>query len=113
MSDQQSDWDGDSGLAVEQARPKLKPPKRYKVVLINDDPTDVLESVEENVESVWTYDSYNDEWFVHRPEHPETSNLDAITPGWGYWVRMYQDDLLVLGGSLFSPITLPPRKGTE
>ncbi len=39
MSDQQSDWGGDSGLAVEQARPKLKPPKRYKVILINDDYT--------------------------------------------------------------------------
>ena len=39
MSDQQSDWDDESGLAVEQARPKLKPPKRYKVVLINDDYT--------------------------------------------------------------------------
>ncbi len=39
MSDQQSDWDDESGLAVEQARPKLKPPKRYKVILLNDDYT--------------------------------------------------------------------------
>jgi len=39
MSDQQSDWDDEGGLAVEQARPKLKPPKRYKVVLNNDDYT--------------------------------------------------------------------------
>jgi len=41
MSDQNSDWDNDddSGLAVEEAKPKLKPPKRYKVILLNDDYT--------------------------------------------------------------------------
>jgi ATP-dependent Clp protease adaptor protein ClpS len=37
MSDQQSDWDHEGGLAVEEAKPKLKPPKKYKVVLMNDD----------------------------------------------------------------------------
>jgi ATP-dependent Clp protease adaptor protein ClpS len=34
--------DGDEGggsLAVEEAKPKLKPPPRYKVVLLNDDYT--------------------------------------------------------------------------
>ncbi|MDD3517055.1 MAG: ATP-dependent Clp protease adapter ClpS [Chromatiales bacterium] len=30
---------GDTGLAVEEARPKLKPPPMYKVVLLNDDYT--------------------------------------------------------------------------
>lgn len=39
MSDQQSDWDHDGSLAVEEAKPKLKPPKKYKVVLLNDDYT--------------------------------------------------------------------------
>lgn len=39
MSDQQSDWNNDDGLAVEESRPKLKKPKRYKVVLLNDDYT--------------------------------------------------------------------------
>lgn len=39
MSDQQSDWDHEGGLAVEEAKPKLKPPKKYKVVLLNDDYT--------------------------------------------------------------------------
>ncbi len=39
MSDHQSDWDDDSGLAVDEARPRLKPPKRYKVILLNDDYT--------------------------------------------------------------------------
>ena len=36
MSDQQSDWE-DGGLAVEESKPKLKPPKKYKVILMNDD----------------------------------------------------------------------------
>jgi ATP-dependent Clp protease adaptor protein ClpS len=39
MSDQQSDWDHEGGLAVETARPQLKPPKKYQVVLLNDDYT--------------------------------------------------------------------------
>lgn len=39
MSQHESDTDYDSGLAVEEEKPKLKPPKEYKVVLINDDYT--------------------------------------------------------------------------
>ncbi len=39
MSDHESDWDSDDGLAVQEAKPKLKPPKKYKVVLLNDDYT--------------------------------------------------------------------------
>lgn len=39
MSDRQSDRDHDGGLAVEQARPKLKQPRKYKVILLNDDYT--------------------------------------------------------------------------
>ena len=39
MSDQQSDWDHEGSLAVEEAKPKLKPPKKYKVVVLNDDYT--------------------------------------------------------------------------
>ncbi len=33
------DWDNDydGGLAVEVDKPKLKPPKQYKVIVINDD----------------------------------------------------------------------------
>jgi len=31
--------DHDRGLAVEKARPKLKPPRMYKVILLNDDYT--------------------------------------------------------------------------
>ena len=39
MSQHESDTDYDSGLALEEERPKLKPPQQYKVVLINDDYT--------------------------------------------------------------------------
>ena len=39
MSDQQSDWDQQDDLAVEEAKPKLKKPKKYKVILMNDDYT--------------------------------------------------------------------------
>lgn len=31
--------DNDQGLVVEKARPKLKPPRMYKVILLNDDYT--------------------------------------------------------------------------
>jgi len=37
MSDKEIDISHDDGLALQEAKPKLKPPKRYKVVLINDD----------------------------------------------------------------------------
>ena len=39
MSNQKTDHDFDGGLAVEEEKPKLKPPKQYKVVLVNDDYT--------------------------------------------------------------------------
>ncbi|HED34326.1 MAG TPA: ATP-dependent Clp protease adapter ClpS [Gammaproteobacteria bacterium] len=39
MSNHESDRDEDDGLAVEEAQPKLKPPRRYRVVLLNDDYT--------------------------------------------------------------------------
>ena len=38
MSHQQN-YEDDSDLAVEEDKPKLKPPKQYKVVLVNDDYT--------------------------------------------------------------------------
>ena len=39
MSHRHDEIDHDNGLAVEEAKPKLKPPKQYKVVLVNDDYT--------------------------------------------------------------------------
>ena len=37
--DHAQDVDWDSGLAVEEEKPKLKPPKQYKVIVNNDDYT--------------------------------------------------------------------------
>ena len=37
MSNKEIDIGHDDDLAVKEASPKLKPPKKYKVVLINDD----------------------------------------------------------------------------
>lgn len=39
MSNHREDFDYDDGLAVEEDKPELKPPRRYKVVLLNDDYT--------------------------------------------------------------------------
>ncbi len=79
-------------------------------VLINDDIEDVFSDVMDNVESVWTYDAFTDSWYVYHPGQPELSNLDSITPGWGYWIRAYEADTLLLGGSLFSPAVTPPSR---
>jgi len=38
-SDDDWDHDYDDGLAVEEEKPKLKPPKQYKVIVNNDDYT--------------------------------------------------------------------------
>jgi len=38
-SDDEWDHDYDSGLAVEEEKPKLQPPKQYKVIVNNDDYT--------------------------------------------------------------------------
>jgi len=37
MSDKSEDYDG--GLAIEEAKPELKKPRMYRVVLLNDDYT--------------------------------------------------------------------------
>ena len=39
MSHHEDDYDFDEDLAVEEVKPKLKPPMQYKVILNNDDYT--------------------------------------------------------------------------
>jgi len=83
-------------------------------VLINDGPEDVLKDIKENVESVWGYDAEANEWYVYHPNGaPGTDNLEHIEPGWGYWIRAYEADTWIMGGSLFSPATLPPSRNLK
>lgn len=39
MNDERRDQQGDDGLSVEEAKPRLKRPPMYRVVLLNDDYT--------------------------------------------------------------------------
>ena len=57
-STEDDDWapDYDGGLAVEEDKPKLKPPKQYKVIVINDDYT----PMEFVVEVLMTYFAMDD-----------------------------------------------------
>jgi len=54
MSDEHQ-FDDDQGLAVEEARPKLKRPPMYKVILLNDDYTP-MEFVVQILETFFTMD---------------------------------------------------------
>ena len=33
-----------------------------------------------------------------------------MLPGWGYWILANSDDMLVIGGSLMQPASLPPSR---
>ncbi|MBI2598534.1 MAG: hypothetical protein HYW50_05045, partial [Candidatus Diapherotrites archaeon] len=79
-------------------------------VLLEDNPEIVFESVEENLDAVWNYDALSDQWFVFRPTENGSNNLESIETGDGYWIAMLEEDMLLIGGSLFSPITTPPDK---
>jgi len=79
-------------------------------VLLDDNVETVFEEIEEEVESVWTYDAETDQWFVYRPGANGTNNLEEITPGWGYWVMAYNDSELVIGGDLYNPTITPPSR---
>ncbi|MEM2963762.1 MAG: discoidin domain-containing protein, partial [Candidatus Anstonellales archaeon] len=78
-------------------------------VLLNDDPEAVFKNTP-GVESVWAYDSENEQWLVWTPgEAPDT--LTSIEPGWGYWVLEKDGcEELVLGGSLFDTLAVPPTR---
>jgi len=79
-------------------------------VLLDNDIGDVFKDIDENINSVWAYDSVNDLWLVYRPSDPVHSSLKTIEPGLGYWVLAKEDTELKIGGSLFSPAVTPPSK---
>ncbi|MCR4335525.1 MAG: DUF4215 domain-containing protein [archaeon] len=70
----------------------------------------VFSEIAENIDSVWSYDSFDDLWQVYRPSSPETSNLHTVKAGEGYMVASLEDEWLLVWGNLFSPINTPPSK---
>ena len=68
--------------------------------LISEDIEEVFSQIDEDVEAVWSYDE--DGWHVYNPASPETSDLETVKPGYGYWVKASEDTTLVVGGSLLS-----------
>ncbi|MBI2233027.1 MAG: hypothetical protein HYU56_03845 [Candidatus Aenigmarchaeota archaeon] len=82
------------------------------LVLLNDSMDRVFEDIEENVTSVSTYDPVAGQWLVWTPDDA-TDTLHTMVPGWGYWVLMNDDNTLLIGGSLFSPVVTPPSKALK
>jgi hypothetical protein len=83
-------------------------------VLLNDDPDEVFKDTP-GVVSVWAYDPEHVlcgfDWCVYTNDDTENDNLERILPGWGYWVlEEYDEEWLTIGGSLFSPRTVPPSR---
>ncbi|MBU4341362.1 MAG: hypothetical protein KJ928_02050 [Candidatus Altiarchaeota archaeon] len=92
------------------------------VVPLNEDITDVLEDVNDNINSekgVWTYDPLTegnvDGWFTYNPDVPGTSNLQEITAGYGYWIYMDDEDTLTIEGTVI-PVgggAMPPSRNLK
>jgi hypothetical protein len=67
------------------------------------------------VDAVWSYDPADPRavggWLVYDPAHPELSNLDAVAPGAGYFVRAHAAGVLAGEGEpLFAPGCAPPAR---
>ena len=78
--------------------------------LLSNNIEEVFDQISDEVEIVWSYDE--DGWHVYSPEGP--SDLTAIEPGYGYWVRVSEDTELVVGGSLLSPGPgVPPSRDLQ
>jgi len=80
------------------------------VVLLDDSMKEIFGEESETIEAVWTYDGETDLWHVYTPDGEENDDLDTMVPGWGYWVKAWEDDMLVIGGSLMSPGRTPPSR---
>ncbi len=70
----------------------------------------VLGDAKNAIDSVWTYDAVNDEWYVYHPDSPETSNLDTMTAGYGYWISATEEAVIEGYGSLFKEKETPPQR---
>ena len=65
---------------------------------------DVLASVNGNVERVWSYDAVSGGWSVYNANETSTSDLNIMTAGYGYWVKMAGDDTLTGVGTLYEQL---------
>jgi len=80
-------------------------------VMLDNSIEEAFNDVEDDIISVWTYDSMDDEWLVYSPEGNEMSNtLTEMHPGWGYWVLTEDEGTMVIGGSLFQPGKTPSSR---
>jgi len=100
---------------VEGTRFEIQINKKWNLIsvpftLIDSNIRNVLKNIDKNVESVWTYDAATGQWYVYNPQSPGTSNLATMDPGRGYWLKAYNKDKLIIGGSLFSPTVTPPSR---
>ncbi len=64
---------------------------------------EVLESINGNIERVWSYDAVGGEWYIYNADG-SPSNLDIMTAGHGYWVKMTGDDTLEGVGTLYEQL---------
>lgn len=78
-------------------------------VMLDNSIDEAFENIGEDINAVWTYDAFEDEWYVYTPG-PAPDTLDEMDPGWGYWVHSDKDTVLQIGGSLFMPGQTPPDK---
>lgn len=54
--------------------------------LASRDIADAISSIDGDVESVWAY--RNGGWVVYYPQDLNSSDLDTMDPGYGYWIKM-------------------------
>jgi|GEM_PF-2816002 len=70
----------------------------------------VLGNATSAIESVWTYDAVNGQWYVYHPNSPETSNLTSMNVGYGYWIKALEKAVIEGYGSLFNEQQVPPQR---
>jgi parallel beta-helix repeat protein len=62
--------------------------------------TSTLADIDGNVERVWSYDAVDGTWSIYNA-NGAPSDLDTMTAGRGYWVKMTGDDTLTGVGTLY------------
>ncbi|HAZ16995.1 MAG: hypothetical protein UV70_C0008G0008 [Parcubacteria group bacterium GW2011_GWA2_43_13] len=72
----------------------------------------VLGGLSNDIESVWSYDTLNNQWLVYRPGgDPLLNNLTTMTAGYGYWLKFNRataSSLTGYGNTFGSAQSVPP-----